>query len=119
MAYQAVRLLSGDIRPGQFMTGPGEDDGFFVSINNGPMVAALTSDRASPNGQDSRAAACARATRLDAHPNLLAQPFVKRQPSFMRDLDRDRKTLPPDIATPAARTAHDEVIHVAVVTDIA
>ena len=35
-AYQAVRLLSGDIRPEQFMTGPGEDDGFFDAVGNGP-----------------------------------------------------------------------------------
>ncbi|WP_447725649.1 conjugal transfer protein TraF [Sphingomonas koreensis] len=37
MAYQAVRLLSGDIRPEQFMTGPGEDDGFFDALGNGPV----------------------------------------------------------------------------------
>ncbi|WP_404337800.1 conjugal transfer protein TraF [Sphingomonas sp. MMS12-HWE2-04] len=40
MAYQAVRLLSGDIRPEQFMTGPGEDDGFFDALANGPVSAA-------------------------------------------------------------------------------
>lgn len=39
MAYQAVRLLSGDIRPEQFMTGPGEDDGFFDALGNGPVAA--------------------------------------------------------------------------------
>lgn len=39
MAYQAVRLLSGDIRPEQFMTGPGEDDGFFDALANGPVSA--------------------------------------------------------------------------------
>jgi conjugal transfer pilus assembly protein TraF len=38
-AYQAVRLLSGDIRPEQFMTGPGEDDGFFDALANGPVSA--------------------------------------------------------------------------------
>ena len=32
MAYQAVRLLRGDIRPEQFMTGPGEDAGFFGGV---------------------------------------------------------------------------------------
>jgi conjugal transfer pilus assembly protein TraF len=40
MAYQAVRLLSGDIRPEQFMTGPGEDDGFFDALANGPVSAS-------------------------------------------------------------------------------
>lgn len=39
MAYQAVRLLIGDIRPEQFMTGPGEDDGFFDALANGPVSA--------------------------------------------------------------------------------
>lgn len=39
MAYQAVRLLSGDIRPEQFMTAPGEDDGFFDALGNGPVSA--------------------------------------------------------------------------------
>jgi conjugal transfer pilus assembly protein TraF len=39
MAYQAVRLLSGDIRPEQFMTGPGEEDGFFDALANGPVSA--------------------------------------------------------------------------------
>ncbi|QSR19693.1 conjugal transfer protein TraF [Novosphingobium sp. KA1] len=40
MAYQAVRLLRGDIRPEQFMTGPGEDAGFFDALANGPVSAA-------------------------------------------------------------------------------
>ena len=40
MAYQAVRLLSGDIRPEQFMTGPGEENGFFDALANGPVAAA-------------------------------------------------------------------------------
>lgn len=39
MAYQAVRLLRGDIRPEQFMTGPGEDSGFFDALGNGPVSA--------------------------------------------------------------------------------
>jgi conjugal transfer pilus assembly protein TraF len=39
MAYQATRLLSGDIRPEQFMTGPGEEDGFFDALANGPVSA--------------------------------------------------------------------------------
>ena len=34
-AYQAVRLLSGDIRPEQFLTGAGEEDGFFDALANG------------------------------------------------------------------------------------
>lgn len=40
MAYQAVRLLSGDIKPEQFMTGPGEENGFFDALANGPVAAA-------------------------------------------------------------------------------
>ncbi|OHC97494.1 MAG: thiol reductase thioredoxin [Sphingomonadales bacterium RIFCSPLOWO2_12_FULL_63_15] len=36
-AYQAVRLLSGDIRPEQFLTGAGEEDGFFDALANGPV----------------------------------------------------------------------------------
>jgi conjugal transfer pilus assembly protein TraF len=40
MAYQAVRLLSGDIKPEQFMMGPGEDNGFFDALANGPVAAA-------------------------------------------------------------------------------
>jgi conjugal transfer pilus assembly protein TraF len=42
MAFQAVRLLRGDIRPEQFMTGPGEDDGFFDALANGPVSAGST-----------------------------------------------------------------------------
>lgn len=38
-AYQAVRLLRGDIRPEQFLTGPGEEDGFFDALGNGPVSA--------------------------------------------------------------------------------
>ncbi|MCP3732706.1 conjugal transfer protein TraF [Sphingomonas sp. MG17] len=40
MTYQATRLLSDDIRPEQFMTGPGEDDGFFDALGNGPVSAS-------------------------------------------------------------------------------
>jgi len=40
MAYQAVRLLRGDIRPEQFMTGPGEEAGFFDALANGPVAAS-------------------------------------------------------------------------------
>jgi conjugal transfer pilus assembly protein TraF len=39
-AYQAVRLLSGDIQPQQFLTGAGEEDGFFDALSNGPVSAA-------------------------------------------------------------------------------
>lgn len=39
MTYQAVRLLTGDIRPEQFMTGAGEEDGFFDALANGPVSA--------------------------------------------------------------------------------
>lgn len=38
-AYQAVRLLLGDIRPEQFLTGAGEEDGFFDALANGPVAA--------------------------------------------------------------------------------
>lgn len=37
MAYQAVRLLSGDIRPEQWLTAAGEEDGFFDALANGPV----------------------------------------------------------------------------------
>jgi conjugal transfer pilus assembly protein TraF len=37
--YQAVRLLRGDIRPEQFMTGAGEDGGFFDALGLGPVAA--------------------------------------------------------------------------------
>jgi conjugal transfer pilus assembly protein TraF len=40
MAYQAVRLLTGDIRAEQFMTGAGEEDGFFDALANGPVSAS-------------------------------------------------------------------------------
>lgn len=40
MAYQAVRLLSGEIRPEQFMTGAGEENGFFDALANGPVSAS-------------------------------------------------------------------------------
>ena len=39
-AYQAVRLLSGDIRPEQFLTGAGEEDGFFDALARGPVAAS-------------------------------------------------------------------------------
>ncbi|WP_298673931.1 conjugal transfer protein TraF [uncultured Sphingomonas sp.] len=39
LAYQAVRLLAGDIRPEQFLTGAGEEDGFFDALANGPVSA--------------------------------------------------------------------------------
>ena len=39
MAYQAVRLLAGDLRPEQFLTGAGEEDGFFDALANGPVSA--------------------------------------------------------------------------------
>jgi conjugal transfer pilus assembly protein TraF len=38
-AYQAVRLLSGDIRPEQFVTGAGEENGLFDALSNGPVAA--------------------------------------------------------------------------------
>jgi conjugal transfer pilus assembly protein TraF len=38
-AYQAVRLLLGDIRPEQFLTGAGEEDGFFDALSAGPVSA--------------------------------------------------------------------------------
>ena len=47
-AYNAVRLLLGDIRPEQFLTGAGEEDGFFDALSAGPVSAtdprALGSD---------------------------------------------------------------------------
>jgi conjugal transfer pilus assembly protein TraF len=34
-----VRLLLGDIRPEQFLTGAGEENGFFDALSNGPVSA--------------------------------------------------------------------------------
>jgi len=39
-AYQAVKLLSGDIRPEQWLTGAGEENGFFDPLANGPVAAS-------------------------------------------------------------------------------
>ena len=39
LAYQAVRLLNGDIRPEQFMTSAGDENGFFDALANGPVGA--------------------------------------------------------------------------------
>ncbi|HEX7856802.1 MAG TPA: conjugal transfer protein TraF [Sphingobium sp.] len=39
-AYQAVRLLTGDIRPEQFLTGAGEENGFFDALANGPVSSS-------------------------------------------------------------------------------
>jgi conjugal transfer pilus assembly protein TraF len=39
-AYQAVRLLAGDIRPEQFLTGAGEEEGFFDALARGPVAAS-------------------------------------------------------------------------------
>ncbi|AOF96409.1 conjugal transfer protein TraF [Sphingobium sp. RAC03] len=49
MTYQAVRLLNGDIRPEQFMTGAGEEGGFFDALANGPVAASSLA----PDGQRS------------------------------------------------------------------
>ena len=38
-AYQAVKLLTGDIKPQQFLTGAGEEGGFFDALANGPVGA--------------------------------------------------------------------------------
>jgi conjugal transfer pilus assembly protein TraF len=43
-AYQAVRLLLGDIRPEQFLTGPGEENGFFDALGNGPVSISSAAD---------------------------------------------------------------------------
>ena len=47
MAYQAIKLLTGDIRPEQFMTGAGEEDGFFDALSHGPIAASDPRARAS------------------------------------------------------------------------
>jgi conjugal transfer pilus assembly protein TraF len=51
LAYQAVRLLNGDIRPEQFMTSAGDENGFFDALANGPVSptsAASTAVDANP-----------------------------------------------------------------------
>jgi conjugal transfer pilus assembly protein TraF len=54
LAYQAVRLLNGDIKPEQFMTGAGEDNGFFDALANGPVSpmssASMTTASDTPGG---------------------------------------------------------------------
>lgn len=50
MAYQAVRLMRGDIRPEQFMNGPDEDGGFFDAIANGPVSVGSAVAEASSAG---------------------------------------------------------------------
>ncbi len=40
IAYQAVKLLTGDIKPQQFLTGAGEEGGFFDALANGPVGAS-------------------------------------------------------------------------------
>ena len=49
-AYQAVRLLSGDIRPEQFLTGAGEEDGFFDALANGPVSTSSVEGQVSVTG---------------------------------------------------------------------
>jgi conjugal transfer pilus assembly protein TraF len=49
-AYQAVRLLSGDIRPEQFLTGAGEEDGFFDALANGPVSTSSAEEQISATG---------------------------------------------------------------------
>jgi conjugal transfer pilus assembly protein TraF len=53
-AYQAVRLLAGDIRPEQFLTGAGEEDGFFDALANGPVAASDPRAIAGDLGHDGR-----------------------------------------------------------------
>ena len=52
-AYQAVKLLTGDIRPEQFLTGAGEEGGFFDALANGPVGASDTAD-GRPEPEDER-----------------------------------------------------------------
>lgn len=53
LAYQAVRLLNGDIRPEQFMTSAGDENGFFDALANGPVSPTSAASMAigtSPTG---------------------------------------------------------------------
>lgn len=52
MAYQAVRLLNGDILPEQFMTGAGQEGGFFDALANGPVAAGDNVTDALPGRAD-------------------------------------------------------------------
>lgn len=47
-AYQAARLLNGDIRPEQFLSGAGEDGGFFDALANGPVSPGSVADGREP-----------------------------------------------------------------------
>ena len=49
-AYQAVKLLTGDIRPQQFLTGAGEEGGFFDALANGPISAGDDTGSADRSG---------------------------------------------------------------------
>lgn len=40
-AYQAIRLLRGDIEPAEFMTAPGNDGGYFDPTANGPIAPSV------------------------------------------------------------------------------
>ncbi|MFT4057411.1 MAG: conjugal transfer protein TraF [Novosphingobium sp.] len=55
MVYQAVRLLSSDIRPEQWLTAAGEENGFFDALANGPVSAsdprAASPERTTPAGE--------------------------------------------------------------------
>ncbi|MDJ0277730.1 conjugal transfer protein TraF [Sphingomonas sp. 2R-10] len=53
-AYQAVKLLTGDIRPQQFLTGAGEEGGFFDALANGPVSASGGVDEASAAAPEGR-----------------------------------------------------------------
>jgi conjugal transfer pilus assembly protein TraF len=53
LAYQAVRLLNGDIRPEQFLTSAGDENSFFDALANGPVSpasAALMATGSRPTG---------------------------------------------------------------------
>lgn len=56
-AYQAVKLLTGDIQPQQFLTGAGEEGGFFDALANGPVSArdpTVENDDADPAREPGR-----------------------------------------------------------------
>ena len=55
-AYQAAKLLSGDIRPEQWLTGAGEEDGFFDALANGPVssVDPRTTGESRVSGTEAR-----------------------------------------------------------------
>jgi hypothetical protein len=51
--------------------------------------------------------------------SALPEPLIELDLSFMRDLDDYRESLPADVCCPPARTPHNKMIGIAILTHIA